>query len=201
MSSDGSITRWISQLRSGDVELAQQELWNRYFQRLVGIARVRLRDTPKRMGDEEDAVVEAMNSFFKRMSEDRFPDLRDRTALWPLLVTITIRKASNLIRTEHAKKRSPMLELSRDSSGDDAWIIDVLDAGPTPDMVVMATEEAARLLSLLPRRELRRTAELKLQGFANREIAEREGVIERTVERRLESVRSMWDVAGGRDGA
>jgi hypothetical protein len=44
--SSGSVTHWISQLRAGD-QAAAQPLWERYFQQLVGLARQRLRDTPR----------------------------------------------------------------------------------------------------------------------------------------------------------
>ena len=37
MSSQGSVTAWIDQLRAGD-RAAAQPLWQGYFQRLVGLA-------------------------------------------------------------------------------------------------------------------------------------------------------------------
>jgi DNA-directed RNA polymerase specialized sigma24 family protein len=40
--------------------------------------------------------------------------------------------------------------------------------------------------------ELRAIARLKLEGFTNPEIAERLGVVERTVERRLNRIRRQW---------
>ena len=37
MSSAGSVSHWVIQLKAGDHRAAQQ-LWERYFQRLVGLA-------------------------------------------------------------------------------------------------------------------------------------------------------------------
>ena len=41
MSSEGSVTRWIEALQAGDSAAAQQ-LWERYFRRLVDLARKKL---------------------------------------------------------------------------------------------------------------------------------------------------------------
>jgi len=58
MSSDGSVTGWLGRLVAGDPSAAQQ-LWQRYFHRLVGLARQKLRDTPRRVADEEDVALSA----------------------------------------------------------------------------------------------------------------------------------------------
>ena len=42
MSSEGSVTRWVSALKCGDAAAAQP-LWERYHRRLVGLARDKLR--------------------------------------------------------------------------------------------------------------------------------------------------------------
>jgi hypothetical protein len=51
MSSGGSVTRWLGQLQAGD-PIAARQLWERYFRRLVGLARKRLGGSPRRMADE-----------------------------------------------------------------------------------------------------------------------------------------------------
>lgn len=43
MSSEGSVTRWLDQLQLGD-SAAIGPLWQRYFHRLVGLARKKLAD-------------------------------------------------------------------------------------------------------------------------------------------------------------
>src|SRR5262249_13357 len=58
MPSEGSVTRWIHRLKAGE-QAALQQLWQRYFRRLVGLARRRLRDAPRTAADEEDVALSA----------------------------------------------------------------------------------------------------------------------------------------------
>src|SRR5205809_635100 len=74
MSSAASVTHWIRQLRAGD-QAAAQQLWERYFHRLVGLARKKLQHARRRAADEEDVVQIAMNSFFRGVQDGRFPQL------------------------------------------------------------------------------------------------------------------------------
>src|SRR5262245_37262987 len=104
MASDGSVTRWLGQLQGGDPAAAQQ-LWERYFRRLVGLARQRLRGAPRRVADEEDVALSAFDSFCRNAEAGRFPHLLDRDGLWQLLVVITVRKATHLVRDQCRQKR------------------------------------------------------------------------------------------------
>jgi hypothetical protein len=47
MTSEGSITQCIDALKRGDPAAAQR-IWDVYFHSLVGLARARLRDLPRR---------------------------------------------------------------------------------------------------------------------------------------------------------
>jgi hypothetical protein len=60
----GSVTRWIDDLKAGNAAAAQP-LWERYFTRLVQLARAKLRATRhgSPVEDEEDAALSAFNSF------------------------------------------------------------------------------------------------------------------------------------------
>src|SRR5687767_1497815 len=93
MSSEGSITCWIAELELGCADEAQEELWRRYFKRLVGLANLKLGQTPRSVADEEDVATAALNSFFNGVAQGHFPRLHDRSELWPLLAKITSRKA------------------------------------------------------------------------------------------------------------
>ena len=61
VSSSGSVTHWIGQLKAGE-HAAAQELWDRYFPRLVGLAHQMLQGTPPRAADEEDMALSAFAS-------------------------------------------------------------------------------------------------------------------------------------------
>src|SRR5882724_9359734 len=101
---EGSVTCWISRLQAGDAAAAQV-LWERYFRRLVGLARKKLQDAPRRAADEEDVAISAFASFCRGAAHGQFPQLADRDNLWRLLVTLTARKALHLQRDERRHKR------------------------------------------------------------------------------------------------
>ena len=56
MTGEGSITAWLGSLTDEDRQAAEQ-LWRQYFHRLVGLARNKLRDAPRRVADEEDVAL------------------------------------------------------------------------------------------------------------------------------------------------
>ena len=102
MSAHGSISGLIGLLKDGDQDAAQR-LWERYFRRVVDLARSRLRNLPRRAADEEDVALCAFDSFLRGARQGRFPRLADRDDLWQLLLVLTIRKAANLA---HHQRRS-----------------------------------------------------------------------------------------------
>src|SRR5262245_47716801 len=104
MSSEGSVTRWVTALKGGD-SAAAQPLWERYYRQLVTLARRKLHSFQRRQADEEDVVQNAFHSFFKGVARGRFPQLHDRDNLWRLLVVITARKALDQIAHEHSKRQ------------------------------------------------------------------------------------------------
>ena len=96
MSTPGSVTAWIEQLKAGDAAAAAP-LWQGYFRRLVGLARQKLGAAPRGVADEEDVALSAFDSFCRAAAQGRFPRLDDRDDLWQLLVMITTRKAIDLV--------------------------------------------------------------------------------------------------------
>src|SRR5436309_16000263 len=104
MSADGSVSRWVTALKGGDVAAAQP-IWERYHRRLVGLAREKLRSARRPEADEEDVVQSAFHSFFRGVSRDRFPQLGDRDNLWRLPVVITARKAIDQLARQYSKRR------------------------------------------------------------------------------------------------
>src|SRR5262245_9957063 len=104
MSVDPSPSICLQQLREGN-SISAQRLWELYFQRLVEIARRKLRGRMRMVGDEEDVALSAFKSFCRGIEGGKFPDLNDRSDLWNLLVTITVHKVIHLIRYEDREKR------------------------------------------------------------------------------------------------
>jgi RNA polymerase sigma factor (sigma-70 family) len=196
VTSDGSVTRWVTALKGGDLTAAQP-LWERYHRRLVTLARQKLQ-AARRAADEEDVVQNAFHSFFQGVARGRFPQLHDRDNLWKLLVVITARKALDQLAYERRKRRGggTAAAETRISSGatesDEAVLEQVVGEEPTPEFAAQVAEQYQRLLDLLGDDTLRRVAVAKMEGFTNDEIAERLGCARRTVARRLDLIRQIW---------
>jgi DNA-directed RNA polymerase specialized sigma24 family protein len=195
---DGSVTRWIGDLIArDDPDTAARKLWERHFDRLVHLARDRLRARPCGPADAEDAALSAFDSFCRGAAAGRFPRLDDRDDLWALLVTITTRKAAEQVRRERRLKRGGgrvhgEQELSKAGPEGGGGLDELVGREPTPELAAMMAEEYIHLLGRLPDETLRRIAAWKLEGYSNEEIAARLGCGRRTVERKLGVIRSSW---------
>jgi DNA-directed RNA polymerase specialized sigma24 family protein len=199
MSIEGSVTHWIGEIKIGDAA-ATQKLWEAYFQRLVGLARIRLGATPRREADEEDVALSAFNSFFEGVSKGRFPQLNDRNDLWRVLVRITACKAIDQINRNGRGKRRPRNAALRGESifeGLEGGIAQVVGDEPTPAFAVQVAEEYEQLLESLPDPNLRSVAVWKLEGHTDQEIADKLVCTVRTVERKLQLIRRLWEKEAG----
>ncbi len=100
----GSVTQLIDHLKQGESQAAT-EAWDRFFDRLVVLARRRLGNAPRRLADEEDVALSVMGTLIDGAAKGRFPKLQDRNELWKLLLVITRQKAVDQIREEMRAKR------------------------------------------------------------------------------------------------
>jgi RNA polymerase sigma factor (sigma-70 family) len=196
MRPDESKADWLSELKRGDPEGAQQ-LWEEYFERLVGFAQKRLQAAPRRVVDPEDVALSAINSFCQNAAQGKFPQLEDRDDLWRILVTITARKA--LRQAQHARRRKrgggkvrgESVFAQADSSQACLGIGQIVGREPTPAFAAELADQMQHLLNRLDD-NLRRLAVLKMQGYTNQEIAEILGCALRSVERKLHGIRVLW---------
>lgn len=197
MASEGSVTRWIGEIKVGD-ELAAQQLWDRYFAQLVRLCRKQLGAHPRRVADEEDVALNAFASFCEGAQEGRFPKLHDRDNLWRLLVVIAARKAVDQVQHERRQKRGGgrVQGESGDDMGPDSAhhrrLEQLIGDEPTPEFAAMFTEQYQRLLRLLPDDVCRDIAQLKMEGYTDTEIADRLNCCRSTIQRRLALVRRIW---------
>ena len=76
MPSKGSVTRLLAPVQAGD-PAAVQQLWQRYFERLVGLARKKLQGARPAGGDEQDVALSALASFCRNAERGRFPQLAE----------------------------------------------------------------------------------------------------------------------------
>jgi DNA-directed RNA polymerase specialized sigma24 family protein len=201
-SDEGSVTRWIGDLKRGDHEAARS-LWERYFDRLVRLARKKLPGAGRRGADadEEDVALSVFDTLCRGAERGRFPQLADRDDLWGLLVVITARKAINQAKRQGALKRGGGRVLA-----EAALVADGLDAGgpmggleqvvgdePSPEFAAMVAEQYRLLLEALGDETLRRIALRKLEGYTGEEIAAELGCAPRTVANKLKIIRLKWE--------
>jgi DNA-directed RNA polymerase specialized sigma24 family protein len=189
MVADDSVTQWIAQLRTGD-DSAAGKLWERYFRRLAGLARKRLQDVPRLPADGEDVALSAFHSLCAGLEQGRFPDLADRDSLWRLLVTITARKARQLVRDECRQKRGGGQVVGEPD--EESGLEHLLSREPTPEFAAEVADQCRLLLAKLGDEELRAIALWKMEGATSEQIADRLGKALSTVERRLRLIRTLW---------
>jgi DNA-directed RNA polymerase specialized sigma24 family protein len=182
---------WIARLKQGDPASAE-EIWKRYYERLVRLARQKLAAGRRRAADEEDIVLSAFDSFFRGAQQQRFPRLEDRHDLWQLLLMLTVRKIADRVRYERRQKRGGGLVRGESafSAGRNEYA--VLGKTPSPELTVEVADELEHLLGLLDDDRTRAIALRKLEGQSNHQIADELPCALRTVERKLRLIRNLW---------
>ena len=73
MSPEGSVSRLLEGFKAGD-DGAVRSLWDRYCDRLVRLARRKLRNTGRRVADEEDVALSAFHSLCQGARGGQDPD-------------------------------------------------------------------------------------------------------------------------------
>jgi len=168
-------------------EYAAQILYQRYMVRLTALARSKLSRKLARRLDPDDIVLSAWRSFFVAVNAGRVLVPEDDN-LWPLLVTMTLRKLSRQV-TRHAAQRR---NIGKDLSQDDqlSWQ-QILSREPAPYEAAMIVDEVESLLSELDATD-REVFSRRLQGEHQAEIAIALNCSERTVRRSLQRIRERF---------
>lgn len=178
MAEQNSVTEWIHAIRRKD-DVAAGALWNRYFDRLMHIARSRMTNLPRSTYDEEDAALSTFRVLYGKLQQGNYGELGSRDELWNLMLKILIRKVGHRVVYEETEKRTP--------PGPPGHLADARASATNP----MASE-CSELLSKLSSVDLEQVAIWKLEGYTNDEIALKLNRTRRTVQRMLELIRSIW---------
>lgn len=195
---EGSVSRVIRRFHEGD-PAAFEDLWGRFFARLVAVARRQLPRRGPAGADEEDVALSAFKSFHRRARRGDFPRLGDRDDLWVQLVTLTRQKAIDLRRREQAQKRGGdrvVREADLDGPGDpdrEAGLAGLAGRDPDPAFAALMAEQCRLRLEQLGDETLRQVALAKLGLATHQEIAERFGRSLSWVNRKLDLIRSIWE--------
>jgi RNA polymerase sigma-70 factor (ECF subfamily) len=158
-----------SRLQAGDPQAAA-EVFGRFSESLIRLARDRLSSKITGRVDAEDVVQSAYRSFFTTTRDGGYSFERWRE-VWLLLVAITMNKLRDQVKRHQADKRSVALE--QHFASEDSLLglgAASLAREPSPVEALTLVDEVQLLLRPLDPLE-RRMVELRLQGNQLREIA------------------------------
>ncbi len=187
----GSITRLIQDLKAGNQDAAD-EIWRIYFRRVVEVARRRLPPFPQDQQDAEDVALTAMHGLYDGAQGGRFDQLYDRDDLWRLLVAITRNKSLEQIRRNGRIKRGGEFRLIHPADGASNPLQNLVDHEPTPESRLLLQEKVQILLNAIDDPLLRQIARWRLEELSCDEIAQKLGRTVRTIERKIERIRGIW---------
>ena len=198
----GSITRWLEGLKAGRPE-AVEAIWRRYYDRVLAVARRRLAAGPApggrgRRGRGLECPARAgrgggagsvrtprrpLGPLADPGRHHREEGHRPATVVRPLeaLGPAGLRRPATAVRPRSTSTRPASLARA-------------VSKEPVPELVgdpPRAARAAPRRPSPIP--ILRQIAEWRMEGASNAEIARRLGRAVRTVERKLELIRLIWE--------
>jgi RNA polymerase sigma factor (sigma-70 family) len=202
---DGSVTGWIEALKEGQPEAADA-LWRRYYDRVVAVARRYLQARHQSaVEDADDVALSAFYGLCAGAAQGRFEQLSDRVDLWQLLTAITVKKSLSQLQWRGRLKRgggrivaglTEAVGGSEANSPGEGPLRLLLSKEPTPEAAAIIEEQFQELLDSLGDSTLRRIALWRMDGLSNAEIAEKLGCVVRTVERKIERIRLIWEEIG-----
>jgi RNA polymerase sigma-70 factor (ECF subfamily) len=179
------IRELLGRIQAGD-EQAARELLSRYESKVRLVVRRQLPRLLRSRFDSLDFLQSVWGSFFHQIRTGS-NDLNEEQNLIAFLAWA----ARNKVIDEYRRATTQRQDIHRESPlrnvGEDGQ--DFVAPDETPSQVVQARETYGRLHALLPA-DRRVILDLKAAGFSCREIGERLGVSERTVQRVLEDLRS-----------
>lgn len=178
--------------QAGD-QNAARELFERYVERLLALARRRISQRLASRVDPEDVVQSVFRTFFDRAKAGQFT-IEDPHDVCKLLARITVHKTLRQVAYHKAAKRDPSLETTQSPEGQDR-LMELLDREPTPDDANAFMDQLEHFLGQL-RPQDREILELRMQGYNNLEIAEKLGVSDRKIRRLMERVRGQAEQVG-----
>lgn len=187
-----SVTQLIDRLKQHDSQAAEA-IWRRYFERLLPLARARIKAMPK-VVDEEDLLVSVFDRFFRAVKEDRFARLEDRNDLWQVLLMLTERAATDQYRRSQADKRGAG-KVAREgdmTNLDLAQIRELADREPGPQFIAAFNDTLTQALANLSDATMREVALLRMEGHEHQEIAKRLDISLSSVERKMRVIRALW---------
>jgi RNA polymerase sigma-70 factor, ECF subfamily len=178
--SDGSLLR---RMHSGSDEDAAYNLYVRYAQRLIHLARQKTPADLATRVDPEDIVQSVFRTFFRRASAGQY-NVPEGEELWKLLLVIALNK----LRSHGTFHRAGKRDVQKTANlGDHQEIAgDQFEAELAKRFLQMSIEDVVCKLPVASQMIIR----LRIEGYEMQEIAQRVQRSKRTVERVLQAFRS-----------
>jgi RNA polymerase sigma-70 factor (ECF subfamily) len=187
----------LDALQAGD-EDAARELFDRYAEQLVLLARKRISQRLASRIDAEDIVQSVFRTFFHRARQGQF-HLEEPDDVCKLLARITVHKTFRQIAYHRRAKRDAGQEAGQGDHAQDL-LLKLLTGEPTPEEATAFLDQLEHFLNLLKPEE-RKILELRMEGYSNAEITEQLGTHDRKIRRLMVKVREMAEREGlGRGG-
>lgn len=185
-----SVTRWIRDLKQGD-ENALARLWERYFPTIKRKARAHFGNEPRVARDEEDIALSVMGTLVKQST---LADVTEREGLLRLLLVITKHKVSSEKRFQKASARGSgkVQAISVLQEVIHASVANLTTDQPSPDAIVLMSEQLQILMDVLPDNLFRQIVTMKLAGKSIERIADDLDVVPRTIYRKLKIIEVLW---------
>jgi len=189
----GSVTRWIEQMRGGD-SIVVHALAERYFKKLGDAARRRLHKINQNLHDEEDVANFVLEAVFRNIAQGRYPDLQDRDDLWFLMLAITQRRISSILKRDRRQKAQPssltsLTELLEIYEGE----LSDLAVDSDPEQIAIEIGDCwQELMRILPNDEFRKIARLKLDFYSNRQISSMLKLTSKYIDRKVVEIQRLW---------
>jgi DNA-directed RNA polymerase specialized sigma24 family protein len=184
----GSVSILLANLRDGDCQ-ALTPLVARYWHLFVDKARKCLKHHKADVDcAAEEVANEALYGFICSLQGGRIPVLEHREQFLALMGTIVCRKAIHRLEFEGRQRRGMGWTKAGGAPEDFSD-----EREPDPSEIAAFNDTYDLFMQSLPDAgHLRTVAELHLSGASNREIATELNVAERTVERKLNRIRLLW---------
>ena len=170
----------LNRFQSGD-RGAATEIYTRYAERLVQLAKKQSSEQLAARVDAEDIVQSVFRTFFRRASEGHY-QLPHGDELWKLFLVISLNKIRKKSQYHHAMKR----DVSRTQSIQDFHS----SSDKSPEEVLRITVD--ELVSMLPI-EHQGVVRDRIHGYEIQEISVRNRLTRRTTERVLQNFRQRLE--------
>jgi RNA polymerase sigma-70 factor, ECF subfamily len=179
--------------RAGD-DAGAKELFDRYVEQVMKLARRRLSRTMARRVDAEDIAQSVFRTFFVRARKGQF-QFEEAEDLCKILARITVHKTLRQIAYHKRAKRDTGAESGADTQ---ELLLNRLAGGATPEDAAIFVDELEHLFQKLQPTE-RAILELRMEGYNNLEIADKLGISDRKIRRLMERVKGLAEHLGMKD--